>query len=126
VPGYDPQRGRPRQRVADDDGPAPVDALLGPSPDEPEPVAPDADAEVPVGAAVIEPATQPPVADDTVAEPAEPARREPLVIDLDQPAPVNVPRHRGRLVLYALAALSVVLQILAWRWWRRRRQRVSE
>ncbi len=46
---YDPQRSRTRHRKADDEGPAPVDALLGPVPDaapaasepEPERMAPD-------------------------------------------------------------------------------------
>ena len=33
MPQYDPQRSRSRQRKADDEGPAPVDALLGPAPD---------------------------------------------------------------------------------------------
>src|SRR5215204_7005568 len=114
MPSYDPQRSRSRRRAADDEGPAPVDALLGPSPDRQvdEPSAPAA-AEVdvvPTGAPTVP------------TDEAPTARREPLVIDLDQPAPVNVPRHRGRVVLYALAVLSVVLQVLAWRWWRRRKQ----
>jgi hypothetical protein len=86
MPSYDPQRSHSRRRVADDEGPAPVDALLGPLPDQdPEPV-----------------------------------RREPLIIDLDQPAPVNVPRHRGRAVLFVLAGLSLVVQALLFLWWRRR------
>jgi hypothetical protein len=33
MPQYDPQRSRSRQRKADDEGPAPVDALLGPAVD---------------------------------------------------------------------------------------------
>ena len=37
---YDPQRSRTRHRKADDEGPAPVDALLGPDPATPD--APDA------------------------------------------------------------------------------------
>jgi hypothetical protein len=148
MPSYDPQRSRRRQRIADDEGPAPVDALLGPTPDAPpddadgEPArtdTPAADLEatadlesVPVPEpAPTQPAGAPVVEDDTVDAPAAPApaasapaettRREPLVIDLDAPAPVNVPRHRGRIVLYALAVLSLVAQVLAFRWWRRRR-----
>jgi hypothetical protein len=92
MPSYDPQRSRSRRRAADDEGPAPVDALLGPVPD-----------------AVPEPPAD------------EPVRREPLIIDLDQPAPVNVPRHRGKLVLLLLAAVSVVVQAVLFLWWRRRR-----
>ena len=38
MPQYDPQRSRSRQRKADDVGPAPVDALLGPEPAAPESV----------------------------------------------------------------------------------------
>ena len=38
MPQYDPQRSRSRQRKADDEGPAPVDALLGPEPAAPESV----------------------------------------------------------------------------------------
>jgi hypothetical protein len=41
---YDPQRSRTRHRKADDEGPAPVDALLGPDPsvERVEPVSPAA------------------------------------------------------------------------------------
>jgi hypothetical protein len=99
MPSYDPQRSHTRRRVTDDEGPAPVDALLGPVPDaEPEP--------------------------DRAPEPS-PAPSEPLIIDLDQPAPVNVPRHRGRLVLFVLAAVSLVVQALLFLWWRRRRSAAS-
>jgi hypothetical protein len=39
---YDPQRSRTRHRKADDEGPAPVDALLGPDPEaSPSPVPTD-------------------------------------------------------------------------------------
>lgn len=117
MPSYDPQRSRSRRRATEDEGPAPVDALLGPSPDDThetdethEPV-PAAEVDVvPTGTPSVEP------------DEASPPRREPLVIDLDPPAPVNVPRHRGRVVLYGLAVLSVVLQVLAWLWWRRRKR----
>jgi len=93
MPTYDPQRSRPRRRVADDEGPAPVDALLGEAP-------------VP----------------DTVSEPvgAPPASREPLVIDLDRPAPTPATGGRRRLVLALVALVALVLEVLAWRWWRRR------
>jgi hypothetical protein len=109
MPSYDPQRSRSRHRAADDEGPAPVDALLGPLPDveAAEPAAP---------AEPAEPAAPPePAATD------EPVRREPLIIDLDQPQPVTVPRHRGRLVLAAMALVSLVVQVLVFLWWRRRR-----
>ena len=48
---YDPQRSRTRHRKADDEGPAPVDALLGPPTDAPVGAAPDA----PNGSVVGEP-----------------------------------------------------------------------
>jgi hypothetical protein len=125
TPGYDPQRGHARARV-DTTATAPVDALLGPLPD-----APDADeADVPAPEAVVDAAATPaaatPAAEEPTAEaPKATTPREPLVLDLDPPAPVNVPRHRGRVVLLALAIASVVAQVVAWIWWRRRRARVA-
>lgn len=91
---YDPQRSRSRPRAADPEAPAPVDALLGPAEDA-----------VPV--------------EDGATE--ERAAREPLVIDLDAPAPAGAASRRGAAARAAVVAVvAALLAALAWLWYRRR------
>jgi len=111
MPQYDPQRSRSRQRKADDEGPAPVDALLGPSPSAPRPAA-----ESPVAPAAAErpiPGSEPngvrPL-DATVAAPPPMQPGGPLA------APARRSPFKPLALLAALAAGLVVV------WWVRRRR----
>jgi hypothetical protein len=110
--GYDPQRSRARRRVPDTQEPAPVDALLGPMPDGPDadgtPDALPASSGAPVHEAAPE------------DEPAAAPPRQPLVVDLDPPAGTSGPA-RSRALLWVVAVLSVIAQVVAYLWWRRRR-----
>lgn len=133
---YDPQRSRSRHRVDDADGPAPVDALLGSvTPPAPEAEKPVADTEAPTSTDATDvpdaAETSEPVA-DTVAPaaattpPVPPERaatrsREPLVVDLDAPAPAGNGRPRGAAARAALVAVLVAMVAALALWWRRHR-----
>ena len=111
---YDPQRSRSRRRSGDDEGPAPVDALLGPS----EPSGADPAAATPADDA-------PALIDLTDA--AASTHRD-LVAgngvsapDVDHGTPeVSSAMARVRPVLVALALVAACA--LAWAWLRRRRE----
>jgi hypothetical protein len=99
---YDPQRSRSRHRSGDDEGPAPVDALLGPAEtpplidltDHPDEAAPD-----------VAPATS------------------PGLIDWELPPE---PRTAGSLSPALLAAIVVAAVLLVWGLGRRRRRRTRD
>jgi hypothetical protein len=111
---YDPQRSRSRHRKADDEGPAPVDALLGPDPaagtpavsvDPPAPddsgVKPPADAVAPAGPSVP----------DTPRPDVEPvADWEPVVADARTGSPAWRPAVWLAAVLALLALLWLVVR----------------
>jgi hypothetical protein len=91
---YDPQRSRSRHRSGDDEGPAPVDALLTPHPTEP---APPVDAPAPL------------------AEPTPPRLLEPV-------PPTAPPARSSFGVVAALVAVLVATLLLVRAVARRRRR----
>lgn len=120
---YDPQRSRSRQRAADDEGPAPVDALLGP-------VAKSGNGSG--GAPAAEAGTGPtPVAPEASAggrsEGSAEERRGPVVIDVGPASATALPDSTGRVTAVRIAMLvGAVLGVVALvGWWRRRRGRVG-
>jgi len=111
MPQYDPQRSRSRQRKADDEGPAPVDALLGPGLSAPRP---------PTESPVVPPTAERPITgserngvgalDATVAAPP------PMQPGGALAAPARRSASKPIALLAAIAASLVVV------WWLRRRR----
>lgn len=112
---YDPQRSRTRHRKADEEGPAPVDALLGPDPSAP-PAAPTPEPSI----ARVEPASP--------AEPAAWAEPEFPRLDLERLEPetaLDVARSltsRGPAIWMATTAALVTSVAMAWLVLRSRRR----
>jgi len=108
---YDPQRSRSRHRNGEDEGPAPVDALLGPAEPPAEPPAPAT--------------TEPPGLID-LTDSAPPATRAAPTANGSTPA-ADVSGSAGgppapgpvRPLLVALALVAALA--LVWAWLRRRR-----
>ena len=103
MPQYDPQRSRSRQRKADDEGPAPVDALLGPEPAASEVVTAETEAPAgPVNGRVPQ----------AVSVPDSPTVRPPEESSTG-------PRSGAKPVAVAAALAAVLLAV----WWVLRRRR---
>lgn len=113
--GYNPQRNRPRPRVSDSAGPAPVDALLDQSVPPSEPVT-----ETPVASESIVAASEPSegTAAAVVAEPRRRVAAAPLLPATPTPARV-APLGRIVAVAVTVVVVLVALRVLG----RRRRHR---
>ncbi len=100
MPQYDPQRARSRQRKADDEGPAPVDALLGPGPSS---------ADLPGGGAD----------EERVVEAARRSQRPEATAGATAPpvTPAPVPARRGPSLARPLALAAVITATVVALWW---------
>jgi hypothetical protein len=119
---YDPQRSRTRHRKADEEGPAPVDALLGPdpAPDPPAPPEPEPELDLRDDPAPVPPVVPVVVIGPTVAEGE--SSSIPWIDPRPGPQPGPEPGGSRRRVAVGLAALLALIAVLLWAGLRRRRR----
>jgi hypothetical protein len=133
---YDPQRSHSRPRKADDEGPAPVDALLGDAPDRV--TSPPVTKKAPAQKSVKKPAS----VNNPEAEKAQPVAEVPIAQEADYEAPAiasvqpsvaepgpawdaprPTPAARSSRRVPVAVIVAVVLALTGLVWWRRRARR---
>ncbi len=120
---YDPQRSRSRQRAADEEGPAPVDALLG----SVEASGNGSGGEGAGGTGADPVPGSPDDATGVSSQEAAGERRGPVVVDVGPTSSTELPDTTRRVtavrIAMLLGALLGVAALIGW--WRRRRGRAG-